>query len=617
MQIDIRKYRYALLLIILAAYAVGFFYSERWKGMLLGGDSNYYYLHVVSFWIHEDVGDYNTSIEALKKVYPQYIDPRNDIYGIRKTETGKMYIKYPVGVALLETPFFLVGHLVAALSPQYAEDGWSNPYLFCIACATIVYVLLGIGLLFSLLTRFFSHRIAFVVLLTVALATNLYYQSTFVAMSHGILFFLHSLLIWLTVRFYDHPDKGKALLLGATIGMITITRVPEIIVVLVPLLWGVYNRALLRERFRFIGRHSKLVWIALAGFAVIFSIQVLYWHYVSGKLFFNPYAGETLNLLKSHFVDGWFNFKNGWLIYTPVMAFSLLGWCFMRRHFPQALWPNIAFVLLQAYIHYAWYAWTYFPGFGSRPMVETYPLLSFALASFYVACTKTKLFRWVPVAILVVFAALNLFQTWQQMEGLIYSELGNKAFYVSSFGKTNFSRESLITFDSGEMQPDTQDLRLVYTEVNSFEDSTTLHRSDSIFLSGSHALYDDTEYPCGFVVPSAGIRPKDWIEAGIAGYIRLGDPAPPWDLMALLVVQFIDEKGQGRKWRQIKISKHQGNPNFSFWATGAPNVWGTASFFVEVPNNFNSQWTVKAFVWNPHHQKIHLDDAFVKHYTKR
>ena len=589
-----------------------------WKEMLRGGDSHSYYLHVVSFFIHDDVGQYDRSIAALKEIYPAYSDPRLDPYGIRPTEKGRLYIKYPVGVGVMETPFFLIAHLVAKLSPEYKEDGWSTPYFFFIGISTMCYVLIALSILFSLLTRYFSARTAFITLLTIALATNLFYQSTWVAMAHGFLFFLHTVLIYLTIQFYERPRIRTAIGLGATIGMITITRVPEVLTALIPLLWGVYNRTTLTARIQFIGKHARHLLYAFAAFALVSSIQVFYWHYVSGKLFFNPYSGETLNLLKSHLIGGWFHFSNGWLIYAPVMSLSLLGWFFLRRYYPQALVPSIVFVLLHAYVHYSWYAWTYFPGFGSRPMVETYALLSFSLAAFYLWCTKSRFTQWIPVTCLVLFSALNLFQTWQQSQGIIYSEQHNKAFYVESFGKTKHTLHAMRAWDSKEIQPDTNDLELLSTLVmESFEDSISFNRSDSIKHSGSYSLYDPAEHTYQVSIPFRQLEGGDWIEIGTAAFMLPQDKPENNTKCALLTCELVDEKGKRIKGRGINIARQIGNVQYSFWSAGETNVWGIASCFIKLPGKRHPEGEIRLGIWNPHHQKIHIDDLFVKHYKKK
>jgi hypothetical protein len=611
-------HRLILLAIVGTVYVFGYLYLDRWHGTLYGGDSNGYYLHVVSFFIYDDVGDYEKSISALKEIHPSYIDPRDDIYGIQPTTKGRMYIKYPLGVGLLETPFFFVGHLVARASETYEANGWSTPYAFFIGLSTIVYVLFGMSLLFSVLTRYFSKRLTLLALLSIALATNLFYQSTYVTMSHGFLFFLQSLLIYLTVRFYSKPRLWTALSIGGTIGMIAMTRVPEVISGLVPLFWGVYNRTTLMARLRFFWNYPKVMLFAVIGFFMVFSLQIGYWHFVSGKLFFNPYSAESFNFLRPRILDGWFNFANGWLIYSPIMALSIAGCFFLRKHCTQVLVPLILLVGIHTYVHYSWHAWMYYPGFGSRPMVDMYPLLSFGLTAFYLICHTSRWAKWIPVTAFICFSVLNLFQTWQQNAGIIRSERHNKAFYVESFGKMSQSLQALRAYDSGKLQPDINDLILIGVLASeNFEDSTGFTRSNTIKQSGEYSLYDASEYTYTTSIPLRDVFSGNWLEIGVSAFVLPTDKVKDRDHCAVLVAELYNDKGRRKDWSCIPIAAHIGNIDNSIWSTGEVNMWDTASYFMKIPGKVRDNWILKVEFWNPGHQNIHLDDFFVKYWRRK
>ena len=149
------KQRNLLLLLIAIVYISGNFILNRWEKTLYYGDSNGYYLHVVSLFVNQDVGDYDKTITTLQEKNPDSGDPREDKYGIRLTEKGKRYIKYTLGVPLMETPFFLVAHAFAKASPKYEANGWSRPYLFVIGFAIIFYVLIGFYLLMKVMEKYF------------------------------------------------------------------------------------------------------------------------------------------------------------------------------------------------------------------------------------------------------------------------------------------------------------------------------------------------------------------------------------------------------------------------------------------------------------------------------
>ncbi|NRA51396.1 MAG: hypothetical protein HRU12_19890, partial [Phaeodactylibacter sp.] len=235
------------LIAIAVLFFAGYFLINRWDEALYYGDSNSYYLHVVSFWVNQDVGDYDATITSLQATNPGSADPREDEFGIRLTEKGRRYIKYTLGVPVMETPFFFLAHVWANLSARYEANGWSRPYLLAISLSTIFYLLLGFYLLIRVLLRYFTPKVTALTLLTLGFATNLFYHATYITMAHGFLFFDYCLLLFLTERFYDRPGKRKAFGIGLVVGLIMLTRVPEVVSLFIPLLWGVSSGASFRE----------------------------------------------------------------------------------------------------------------------------------------------------------------------------------------------------------------------------------------------------------------------------------------------------------------------------------------------------------------------------------
>jgi hypothetical protein len=89
------------------------------------------------------------------------------------------------------------------------------------------------------------------------------------------------------------------------------------------------------------------------------------------------------------------------------------------------------------------------------------------------------------------------------------------------------------------------------------------------------------------------------------------------DKCELLVVQLFDENGKKQKESAIKISSYIGNKDFSIWSAGEVDTWGEASFFLRMPQSVTSDWKIRALIYNPHGQKLYLDDFYIKHYQKR
>lgn len=611
------KNRLLLLLFIAVVYVGGNIVLDRWPTTLYYGDSNSYYLHVVSFFVNQDVGDYDKTITSLRKINPASADPREDIYGIRLTDKGRRYIKYTLGVPVMEAPFFWLAHAYTKLSGKYEANGWTKPYLLVMSFAIICYVLIGFYLLIGVLERYFSPAITALTVLAIAFATNLFFHSTYTTMSHGFLFFDYCLLLYLTTRFYDAPTTAKAFAIGALVGLITLTRVPEVVSAFIPLLWGVYDKATLRKRWQLIKDNGAFVIVAPIGFLLVFSLQLCYWYYVSGELFFNPYQGEGFDFSNPRIHRGWFDYQNGWLIYTPIMLFSLIGWWWLRKYCRTPQLAIFVFVGLHVYIHYSYYAWTYFPGLGQRPMVETYPLLSFGLASFFLVCSNSRWWRWFPLAAILFFTWLNMFQTWQMKEGIIWSERSNKAFFWETFGTLTPSLNSLRSYECAAFQPQETDLSLkeVLLEEN-FEDTSRFVTATDFKRSGEYSLYDAQEFP--FItdtIPLNGMSGGDWIKAGVHAFIQGKDHTYNRDLSALITIELYDESGNRYRERRLRISPFIGNDDYSIWSAGEYGRWGEASFYLKLPSKTNDQWKMLVKIYNPHGQLINLDDFYVEHYV--
>ena len=68
-------------------YLSAFFQLGYWKKAAFGGDPFGYYVHLPATFIHQDVGDYSKSFEAVKKYDFGLPDPKVDKYGIKPKPT--------------------------------------------------------------------------------------------------------------------------------------------------------------------------------------------------------------------------------------------------------------------------------------------------------------------------------------------------------------------------------------------------------------------------------------------------------------------------------------------------------------------------------------------------
>ncbi|MEQ1746303.1 MAG: hypothetical protein ABMA02_12820 [Saprospiraceae bacterium] len=607
--------------LILALYVASFFVMGRWPTLPYGGDAWGYYAHLPAAFIYHDIGTYDSTIAATRKYDPNIPDPKIDKYGLRETPIGKHIIKYPVGVPLLEVPFFGAAHIWAGASGgTYAPDGFSRPYMMLAGLGAIFYALLGLILLWRVLARYFPTSTVLALVVGISLATNLYYFSVYNSvMSHAFLFFLHAALIWTTIRFWERPGGLRAAAVGLAAGMIAITRTQEVIAAIIPLVWGLTNWASVRERVQFIALRWKWCFVAvLAFFAALFP-QMLYWKMVGGSWLYFSYQGETFDFRHPHIWGGFTDFRNGWLIYTPIMILALVGLFRLRRSAPAALWPFFAFVPLHVFITYSWWCWTYINGFGSRPMVETYALMALPLGAFWQWGSEQlwkKCLNWVA---LFFFVWLNIFQTWQLREGILWTENGNRAHYLAIFGTLHPHRNALIAYDSGERQPDAMEVVPVRPLAHlGFEDSTAASRTTSPVFSGRYALQPAEEFNAEVELrcDTLGLQPGDWLRLSVRAYVRGADKIWNRDALATLVIEIANAEGTPIKIRSIRITSKIGNPDNSIWDTGVTDQWGEAAFFVKVPKKYRSDGRIKVYIWNPQRQKLVVDDLKISHWRK-
>lgn len=613
------KLRFTLLIFIAIVYVSGNFVLDRWPNNFFWGDTNGYYLHVVSTFIYQDIGDYDETIDAMLETKPEVSDPRKDPFLIRETEVGRKYIKYTVGVPILEAPFFLIGHAYASLSTKYPANGWSTPYLLAVSLAITTYLLIGFYLLIGVLQKYFSNLIVVLTVLAIAFGTNLFFHATYVTMAHGFLFFNYCVLIYLSDRFYTKPNSATGFFIGLMVGLITLLRVPEIVSGFIPVLWGVTGWKSFVNRLTFFGKHYLKLVSALVGFLAIFSIQIWYWRYTSGHFIFNPYEGEGFDFTNPQIFNAWFNYANGWLVYTPIMVFSLIGLFFIRRYAPGVLLPLLFSVGFHVYIHYCYYVWTYFPGLGNRPMVETYAIFSFSMASCFAFFLTRKWLAWIPYVAIILFTTLNFFQTWQMNKGIIWSERHNKAFYWATFGKTTSTLEALQAYDSRERQPDTLRLtRIKRIYFNDFEQANPAIVDSTIVRSGKFAMLPDKQDVTMVEekLPLLGVQSSDWFKLGMQVYTPMENPIHQRDLTSNYVLEFFDETGKRKKSRTFKPSTLVGNPTNSIWTAGGLNQWGEAYLFIKVPHGWNDSWTIKTFVLNGNKHKVFIDDLYIDLYRK-
>lgn len=111
-----------------------------------------YYFYLPSVFIYHDVKHLKWFPEIDKK----YSVSGGQVYQAHiYKKSGNYVFKYFGGVAILELPFFAIGHVVAKIA-GYKQDGFTAPYQYAIALGALIYCMLAIFLLRKVLLYFFN-----------------------------------------------------------------------------------------------------------------------------------------------------------------------------------------------------------------------------------------------------------------------------------------------------------------------------------------------------------------------------------------------------------------------------------------------------------------------------
>lgn len=591
------RFRY-LALLVGTIYLFSFGYYQRWNNNIRqGGDSWGYYGYLPAAFIYGDLD--NISDSYLKRfpytnLGPHFPSPGGEL---PVAKNGHRVIKYTCGVAIMQLPFFMVGHVWAGLDGDYLQDGFSFPYVCCVLLGTLFYLLLGGYLLYLLLAGHFSPKIAFLTLLALALGTNLYNFAVYRAgMSHAYLFSLYAGLMYTTWRFYAQPRQRWIIWAAICAGLITLIRPVEILCLAIPLAYGLTNVAKVKERLTFWKEHWRWLFIAAGIFILCGIPQLLYWKYASGHWMFDSYPNEAFDFTRAKIFGGLFSAQNGWLVYSPIMIFSLTGiWALFRKR--DWLWPVLLILPLHIYIAYSWWCWYYINGFGSRPMVELYALLSIPLAYSFAFFFRRRWSSILLVLLLIGAISLQLFQNWQHSKGILWSEMANGAYYRSVFGKTAMTYDALVAFDSDEMQPDSMSLNKVkpLAQLNFEQADSNLDIVTSPVYRGQQALRITPEQKYASIyerpLSADAILAEEWLH--VSAFCYKEKKEFPWYIAPSIIVEFSDAKGT-IKYRQVRIDSKLNNPGFSLWG-GEPDHWGYVRLWVQVPKEATPETILKVF----------------------
>ena len=463
---------------------ITFFYYPKWNKetteATISWDVSGYYWYLPAFFIYEDV----RKIDFTQKILDTY-RPTPELLQAFKHPNGNYIFKYSSGQAILMLPGFVSGHLAAKIL-KYPQDGFSRPYQFGIFIWGFMVSLIGLYFLRKVLILYFSELSTGLTLITLCFATNfLEYGAITNAMSHNFLFTLYTLLIWVTIQFYKKPTFRSAAGIGTLLGLMALTRPSEMVAVMIPLLYGLRsNVSEIKDRFLLFMRQYEKVVIAILITGAIGFIQLLYWKFVSMGWIVYSYEEQGFSWLRPHILDCLFSGRAGWLVYTPVMILSLLGFIPLMQKYKNIGPSLLLFSLLFFYITFAWDVWWYGGSVSQRALVQLYPVLAFPLSAFYQTISKINL----KAIIIAVFSMFCVHYNFWMTHHCHYGGLFVAGDMTSEYLKAVFLKN--------QMPPEAKkllDTRKIYTAA--IKDPVYLMTTvDTINNIGKICLRDTIQY---------------------------------------------------------------------------------------------------------------------------
>jgi len=390
-------------------------------------DVQNYYVYVPAFIIYHDA-----NLRSVHNKLPQYIQQR--LWLGTSEKTGRQYSKMTMGLALIHAPFIAITHYLILPLTNYPATGYSPPYKITLLICSLIFLFLGLFYLRKVSLRYYSDYTSALLILIVGLGTNLtWYVTTEPVMSHVysfalILMFYDKLQDWLI-----KPGFKNTVLMGLLFGLIVLIRPTNIIVGFL-----ILASAKPWERIKFLIRKYQYILLMIAAYLVIWAPQLAFWKIMGGSWFMYTYGDEGFFFNNPQIISSLTSYRNGWLVYTPLMALSFIGlpilWKLNREHF----WQVLTLLALFTFVNSSWWCWWFGGSFGNRAYIDGYGIFALSIGAVLHAVSnyRIKVVTVFVSLLITAFSAINILQTWQYRVGMIHYDSNTKETFWMHYLRT-------------------------------------------------------------------------------------------------------------------------------------------------------------------------------------
>jgi hypothetical protein len=377
---------------------------------IYSSDEIEYFSYLRSLWFDHDVSFeneyryfYERDVARAEGFHETFLE--------RETEAGRRPNFGTIGCALLWTPFYAAGDLVARSgggSHGIAADGFSYPYIAAVAYGSAFYgfvaVLLSIGCARHVLRLSRARdrsagidRASLMAGNVVCLGTPLvFYMYVAPPMSHACSAFAVALFvtIWLHVR--ATWTTPQVVILGLAAALMAMVREQDLFFAVGPAVdWAIAAAGRLRGT-----RLNERARVPLAAgvvgaiaFAIGVTPQLIAYSALNGHPGPSSYVTRKMDWGAPYAVDVLLSPSHGFFFWTPVAVIAVAGlaWFAIRDHGEARRVGAIALLMvaLQVYVAGSVQSWNVAGAFGQRRFVALTVLLTIGLAVVFHQVTRS------------------------------------------------------------------------------------------------------------------------------------------------------------------------------------------------------------------------------------
>jgi hypothetical protein len=367
---------------------------------LYASDEIQYYSFLRSLWFDRDLS-FDNEYRFLQDHGVAEGSGFNETNLQAATDTGRRINFGTIGCALLWSPFYGAGHLVAlalrASGADVAVDGYSKPYVAAVCYGSALYAFLAILIAARLAQKLVGDPALAPVVVWFG-TPLLFYMYLAPVFAHACSAFIVAVFIWAWLRVRERWTVRGLAGLGALAAVMTMVREQDAFFVAGPALDVVLT---LVTRLRDPRPGAPTVRTLLLGAAaatataVVVSLpQAMAYLYLNGRLGPSRLVGRKMSWNAPHFFEVMFSTEHGLFFWTPLAVIAIAGLVVLRfwgsevLGFSRAERRRIATCLLvmfvlQVYIAGSVESWTVAGAFGQRRFVSLTTLFVIGLAAWW------------------------------------------------------------------------------------------------------------------------------------------------------------------------------------------------------------------------------------------